>query len=243
MANLVAFQESPKRFTALRKARVPGLPDGVSAVMGRMRGTGEEVFAAFAFHGHEGWDAEKSRAWLHSQKFMALLQPPPPGLVLDVDAADAVAPQKRRALPELAQNLSMRVESVKAVQKKSFGWLYVCERADETKVVDWSGEVISEATFEAAFYDYVQHTRRAGCMHIKDPATGLEVEAGTLCEGVMVTREKRALWGVTSSTGLHIGAWVGIQWTDDAVWARIQSGELRMFSLSGWATPVPYGGT
>lgn len=206
--------------------------------MGRKRGTDAEVRAAYAFDATRGWDAEKARAWLHAKDAMAILQPLPTGLVLD-----AVTPEKRRTLPELAKNLSMRVESVKVVQKKSFGWLYVCERADETKVVDWSGEVISEATFEAAFYDYVQNTRRAGCMHIKDPKTGLEVEAGTLCEGVMVTREKRALWGVTHSTGLHIGAWVGIQWTDDAVWARIQSGELRMFSLSGWATPVPYGGT
>jgi len=217
---------------------VDGLPSGVTAVMGRASALDEsETLAALKFR---GWSAEKARAWLHAQGFMALLEAAP----ADVAAPAAPAAQPRALRREdVADNLSMRVHSMKAMEKKAFGWLYVVERADGTKVVDWSGEVISERTMEVATYDYVLNSRLGGCMHIKDPATGLEVQAAVLCECICFTHEKRQLFGIPDGVGPHIGTWIGLQFTDDAVWARVLSGELRMFSLSGWAVPVPFGGT
>ena len=125
-------------------------------------------------------------------------------------------------------------------QKKAFGWGYVQQRKDGSRVVDHSGEVVSIGTLENATYGYVLESRKAGVMHTVDDS-GNYVVTGAICECVCFTPEKRAAMEIPPEWQLN-GTWLGIQFFHDPTWQRVKSGELRMLSFAGWAFPEPYRG-
>ena len=112
----------------------------------------------------------------------------------------------------------------KTYEKKVFGWASVIESPDGTALVDQQGDVIAEAELESAAYRYVSYSRQVGDMH-------QYMGVAKLIESFVVTKAKREILGID----LPLGWWVGFEISDDAVFARIVSGELTMMSIGGYS--------
>jgi len=121
----------------------------------------------------------------------------------------------------------MKTEIVKLDEERrlAFGWASVSSGADGALLVDTQGDVLDERTLEDAAIEYVIHSRQAGVMHQK---TGV----AKLVSSLVFTED------IQKALGISLGkvAWfVGFRVTDDQVWKRIKSGELRAFSIHGRA--------
>ena len=108
-----------------------------------------------------------------------------------------------------------------------FGWASVAKRVDGTEVSDFEGDVITPEELERAAYTHVLQFRSTGERH--DP----ELRAkGDLIESCVFTKEKQAAIGIPEGT-VPEGWWCGYHITDPETWAKIKSGQYRMFSVEG----------
>lgn len=108
-----------------------------------------------------------------------------------------------------------------------FGWANVSIRQDGTQIEDHQKDLVDPEDLETAAYQFNLDFRETGVMH--------EGEAvGYLIESFMVTPEKLEKMGLAPDA-LPIGWWVGFYIPDDAVFAKVKSGEFKMFSIQGRA--------
>lgn len=225
----VAPQAGAWRFEKLARAPLPGAPAGVEATFGKQ---GDAAIVQ-AVHVPASWPEAEVR------RFLTLSGYAQSGLRLaPVMRFRDSAPAERTAL-HVAIDREHTTRKVAAELQLAFGWFYVVERADGSKVVDWSGDVSDLDSLERAGYGYALDSRKGGVMHQKD-ANGDLIQVGRLCTFEVVTPEKRALWGVTGTAHkLHTGLWGSIRLDDVVTWNRVKSGELSMFSIGGFARVQP----
>lgn len=220
LVEIVAPQQQLKGLARHWRQKARVLPSGVEMTFGQ-RADGSKLVQAVHFDTEE-WTRKMARAWLAehglSAELLCSMEAPAAGkLVVDVSRVDG-------EFSVLGKQDELQI---------AFGWLYVCKRADGSVVVDHSGEVISIKDLERAGYGYALDSRVAGCMHMKN-ADGSTIQVGRMCEMVVFTEEKRAAMKVPPGV-LPDAMWIGLKIDDAGVWARIKSGELRMFSLGGTA--------
>lgn len=108
-----------------------------------------------------------------------------------------------------------------------FGWASVAITADGQQISDHEGDVIQPDELEKAAYEYVLKFRDTGERHDPDKR-----KKGKLIESVVLTKEKQEAMGIPAGY-LPEGWWVGFQITDEDAWAKIKSGEYKMFSVEG----------
>ena len=114
-----------------------------------------------------------------------------------------------------------------------FGWASVAIRADGTQIEDWQGDMIDPDDLEEAVYEYVLNFRDAGEEHIPTMR-----KKGKLVESVVFTKEKMKAMGIPEGI-VPEGWWIGFKVHDDEAWAKIKSGEYRMFSIEGSGVREP----
>ncbi len=108
-----------------------------------------------------------------------------------------------------------------------FGWAYVALDEAGMQVIDHSGEMVDLEELEDAAYLFNLVFRDTGVMH--------EGEAvGKLVESLVVTPDKIAKLGLPVGS-LPMGWWVGFFIEDDAIFAKVKSGEYQAFSIQGKA--------
>lgn len=116
-------------------------------------------------------------------------------------------------------------------EQNVFGWAYVSKRADGEQVTDHSGEQVAPADLEAAAYEFVVESRKAGDRHQGDAV-------GVMVESMVFTPEKLAKMGLPADA-LPTGWWVGFHLPDAADYELVKSGDRAMFSIEGTAVRVP----
>lgn len=108
-----------------------------------------------------------------------------------------------------------------------FGWANAATRKDGAQIEDLQGDVIDPDELEKAAYDHVLRFRSAGERH--DPRLRSK---GRLIESCVFTKEKQAAMGIPPGV-LGEAWWVGYKIDDPDAWAKIKSGEYKMFSVEG----------
>ena len=116
-------------------------------------------------------------------------------------------------------------------RRLAFGWANISIDAEGNQLEDWQHDMIDPEDQEDAAYKFVRFYREGGEMHERGGCA-------ECVESCVFTDEKMAAMGIPSGT-LPIGWWLGFYVTDDAVWAKVKSGEYPMFSIEGTAQRVP----
>lgn len=116
-------------------------------------------------------------------------------------------------------------------QNLVFGWANVALKADGNIPLDWQGDVIPPQVLESAAYQFVLKYRETGERHMGDCV-------GYLVESMMFTKEKMQTLGIPEGT-LPEAWWIGFYIPDDDVYAKVKSGQYRMFSIEGRAMRNP----
>lgn len=119
------------------------------------------------------------------------------------------------------------VVKMKNDEQLVFGWANVSLKADGDVPLDWQGDVTAPKVLEKAAYEFVLKYRTTGEMHQGDVK-------GYLVESVMFTKEKMASMGIPEGV-LPEAWWVGFYIPDEEVFAKVKSGEYKMFSIQGKA--------
>lgn len=110
-----------------------------------------------------------------------------------------------------------------------FGWASVAVQKDGNILEDQQGDVIDPTVLEKAAYEFVMEFREADEMHN-------QVTKGHLVESFVSTPEKLQALGLAADA-LPQGWWVGFHVAPD-VFAKIKSGQYKMFSIEGTAERV-----
>ena len=121
--------------------------------------------------------------------------------------------------------ISAEIRKVVDDEQLVFGWAWVSTNKDGSLVIDSQGESIETAELEKAAYDYVLNARIANDSHS-------ETDIGEMVESMVVTPEKAKAMGFELE---QTGWWVGYHIPDAEVFAKVKSGEFRMFSIEGVA--------
>jgi Putative phage serine protease XkdF len=107
------------------------------------------------------------------------------------------------------------------------GWAYVAKRRDGSQVIDWSGDVVSDAgNLEDAAYQFVEKSRNGDVDHSRVPVA-------TLVESMVFTPDKLEKIGVPEGVLPAAGWWTTFRVNDEATWQRVKRGELKAFSVGG----------
>lgn len=112
-----------------------------------------------------------------------------------------------------------------------FGWANIARNADGSIPLDWQGDVVPVDVLEHAAYEFCLKYRATGEMHQGE-------QKGHMIESIMFTKEKMDALGIPEGT-LPEGWWVGFYIPDSEVFAKIKSGEYKMFSIQGQAKRTP----
>lgn len=119
--------------------------------------------------------------------------------------------------------LTLSAEIIKLdEQQVAYGWASVISEGGEP-VVDTQGDVISAAELMKFTTDFMTSQRTALAMHQGAPV-------GQVLHSMPLTKELAESFGITAD---REGWVVGLKVNDSAVWKRVQSGELRAFSIGG----------
>lgn len=121
-----------------------------------------------------------------------------------------------------------------ASQQVVYGWASVSVDVDGKLVTDLQGDQIDPDELEKAVTDFMlnyraQESEGAGVMHETEP----------MCEviaSLVTTPDIVKAFGLSDK--LPIGWILGLKVLDQAVWKRIESGELRALSIQGTAERV-----
>ena len=125
---------------------------------------------------------------------------------------------------ELTKNVEGQILKTDDEQRMVWGWASVVTEKGEP-VIDRQGDVIEPETLVKATGDFMEHVRVGKAMH-----TGEQV--GVVIHSLPITKE------IGDALGIHSdreGWIVAYKVYDDAVWARVKSGELAAFSIGGRA--------
>lgn len=225
-AEHIALQFSRGAFARVARARNEGYPDGVSVSVGCDEYG--KILAVQAVHFDSAtWGIPAARKWLTENRFTRL------GFIA---ATEKATPQQdAEDIAKVSASFNIDVVAKEEDKHLVFGWLYVCRRKDGTQVVDHSGEIITMDELEPATYGYVLDHRKGGAQHEYE-GEGPETvkQTGRICECMVFAPWKKAAMGIPDGI-LPDGTWIGQHIDDAATWARYKSGELKMFSLGGYA--------
>jgi len=118
----------------------------------------------------------------------------------------------------------------------AYGWALL-STVDGEPYADSQGDVVEESSLEKAVVKFMLNSRTGSVMHKRGP-NGEPVRVGQIVESIVVTNEKLAAMGlpVPEDKGPR-GWWIGIRYDStpegEEVWKKIQTGELRGFSIGG----------
>lgn len=115
-------------------------------------------------------------------------------------------------------------------KRLAFGWASVANFEDGSVLTDADDDIIDIDVLEKAAYKYVRLHRKGGELHERS-------SVAELVESIVFTKEKMQTLGIPDGI-LPEGWWVGFFVTDEAVWAKVKSGEYAMFSIEGRAKRV-----
>lgn len=121
------------------------------------------------------------------------------------------------------------ISKVNEDQRLVFGWASVSVSKDGTQLEDLQGDVIDPADLENAAYDFMLYSRGVDEMHrgrVK----------GQMVESLVVTPDKLAAMGLEAKNAPRAAWWVGFKLDPDA-FAKVKSGDYKMFSIECSATP------
>jgi|WetSurMetagenome_2_1015567.scaffolds.fasta_scaffold188430_1 hypothetical protein len=110
------------------------------------------------------------------------------------------------------------------------GWANVAINKDGSIPLDWQGDVIDPETLEKAAIDFMLDYRGSGEMH-----QGLS--KGTVVESIVLTKAKQEILGIPPGT-VPEGWFITVKVLDPEVFAKVKSGEYKMFSIQGRAKRV-----
>jgi hypothetical protein len=126
------------------------------------------------------------------------------------------------------------------VQHLVFGWASIVT-INGKEITDTQGDIITPETLEDAAYEYVLTARKGGEMHDTD-SSGEVRGISNLVESVVFTNEKQTAMlkslhdqGITDAVlDLRcVSWWCGFKIYDEDAWSKVESGELRAFSIGG----------
>jgi len=110
-----------------------------------------------------------------------------------------------------------------SAERMVYGWAWVSAKNGEP-FTDLHGDRIGASLMEKAATDFMLEFRRALTMH-----RGTEI--GTIVHSLPITKQIAEALDIQS----HREGWViGMKVFDDQVWAKVESGELRGFSIGGY---------
>jgi hypothetical protein len=113
-----------------------------------------------------------------------------------------------------------------------FGFANVCFDKSGAQIEDSQGDLIDIEDQEPAVYDFVRDVRKSGVQHDADP--DFLGASGVLVESIFFTPEKLSALGLPADSVCKGAWWLGFK-VSDAVFAKVESGELKMFSVQGRA--------
>ncbi len=125
-----------------------------------------------------------------------------------------------------------KIEKLDNAEQLVFGWASVVEVGGEA-ITDRQEDQIAENQLESAVYDYVLQSRVGGEMHLRDGPRAKQV--GRLVESIVFTTEKQKQLNIDLG---FVGWWVGFKVDDSEVWAGVESGQFKGFSIHGTAQAV-----
>lgn len=118
----------------------------------------------------------------------------------------------------------MQIAKVDEDQRLVWGWGSVAS-VDGVPVVDLQDDTVDPTTLTKAATEFMLEVRKALEMH-----DGSQI--GVVLHSLPLTSELAKTLGITCR---NEGWIVGVKISDDAVWKRVKSGELRAFSIGGSA--------
>lgn len=90
-------------------------------------------------------------------------------------------------------------------------------------VVDSQGDMIAEDVLVKSAHEFMRSHRRAKVLHAGE-------QVGEVVESLVLTTELQKSLGVDAG---RVGWVIAMHIADDDVWARVQKGELKAFSVGG----------
>lgn len=131
------------------------------------------------------------------------------------------------------------ISKVDKIHHLVFGWFSIVTIGGKP-VEDTQGDIISPETIEFSAYDFVLNARKAGEMH-RTGGNGAIRGIGRLVESCVFTAEKQAAMlqslhdqGIEAEIDLKCIAWWGGFFVEDpSTWSKIESSELKAFSIGG----------
>ena len=130
--------------------------------------------------------------------------------------------------PENDQLSSTLFDISKSVDKNLVsGWASISIQQDGSLPFDWSGDVISPSVLETAAINFMEKYRTSGEMHIGD-------SVGIIVESIVFTPEKMEALGLPVGS-LPVGWFITVKILDNEVFAKVKSGQYKMFSIQGKA--------
>lgn len=110
------------------------------------------------------------------------------------------------------------------------GWANVALDKNGEAPIDWQDDIIEPETLEKAAIQFMLDYRESGEMH-KGASQGVVVES------IMLTKEKQQAIGIPEGT-VPEGWFITVKVTNPEVFAKVKSGQYRMFSIQGTAKRV-----
>jgi len=119
------------------------------------------------------------------------------------------------------------LSTVDKQHKTAYGWAYVSKKGSNA-VVDHSGDTWDISEVEKTAHQFVLDCRVGGESHI--------VKGGAeLVESIVLSKAVQDALGIdVKKDGESVEGWfVGFRITDDELLAKVEKGELTMFSIGG----------
>ena len=146
------------------------------------------------------------------------------------EEAEKMAPLGHKVIGELVtevpmeKNVENKILKVDEEQRIIYGWASV-STVDGMHLVDKQGDVVPMDVLTKAVNDFMENERVGKTMHVGE-------QTGVILHSMPVSKEIAEALGIQTK----LEGWiVGYKVYDDEVWKMVKSGELRAFSIGGFA--------
>jgi len=112
------------------------------------------------------------------------------------------------------------------------GWANVSVNADGSIPFDWQDDVIPIEVLEKAAINFMMDYRGSGEVHMGE-------SKGVVVESIVFTKEKQRIMGIPEGC-VPEGWFITVKLFDADVFAKVKSGEYKMFSIQGKAVRRRY---
>lgn len=107
------------------------------------------------------------------------------------------------------------------------GWASIAVQADGSMPLDWQGDIITTEVLEKAAIKFMEDYRLSGKEH-----EGGSI--GTIVESIVFTKDKMVAMGIPPGV-VPEGWFITAKVNDNEAFAKVKSGEYKMFSIQGKA--------